>query len=136
MYPSPGHSFLIILQPGHAGFGIDFRKRRLCDFSIAIVSMEFIWWAPFKERIGSAGTFALAMRVRNRGGKCLPCLPHRSLRRTPGAQSNGSRLRLVTVDRPRGAALRGHRLRAFRIVSISDEHRSAAVSPAFLNRLT
>ena len=24
--------------------------------------MEFIWWAPFKDRIGSAGTFALAMR--------------------------------------------------------------------------
>src|SRR6266568_6183479 len=62
MYPSPGQSFLIILQPGHAGFGIDFRRRRLCDFSIAIVSMEFIWWAPFKDRIGSAGTFALAMR--------------------------------------------------------------------------
>src|SRR6266404_7661585 len=62
MYPSPGQSFLIILQPGHAGFGIDFRRRRLCDFSIAIVSMEFIWWAPFKDRIGSAGTFALVMR--------------------------------------------------------------------------
>ena len=62
MYPSPGQSFLIILQPGHAGFGIDFRRRRLCDFPIAIVSIEFIWWAPFKDRIGSAGTFALAMR--------------------------------------------------------------------------
>jgi hypothetical protein len=23
--------------------------------------MEFIWWAPFKDRIGSAGTFALAI---------------------------------------------------------------------------
>src|SRR6266851_5680207 len=97
MYPSPGQSFLIILQPGHAGFGIDFRRRRLCDFSIAIVSMEFIWWAPFKERIGSAGTFA---RV------------------------------AVAVSR-RDSLGKFHCLRAFRIVSISDEHRSATVSELF-----
>jgi hypothetical protein len=24
--------------------------------------MDFIWWAPFKDTIGSAGTFALATR--------------------------------------------------------------------------
>jgi hypothetical protein len=63
VYPSPGQSFLIILQPGHAGFRVDFfRKRRLCGFSIAIDFMEFIWWAPFKDTIGSAGTLALATR--------------------------------------------------------------------------
>jgi len=66
VYPSPGQSFLIIPQPGHAGFGVDFRrdfrKRRLCGFSITIFSMEFIWRAPFRDKIGSACTFALATR--------------------------------------------------------------------------
>jgi len=38
VYPSPGQSFLTIVQPGHAGFEVDIRKRKLCGFSIAIVS--------------------------------------------------------------------------------------------------
>jgi hypothetical protein len=61
VYPSPGQSFLTILQPGQAGFsGIDFRKRRLCGFSIAIVCIEFIWWTTFKDKIAFDRTYALA----------------------------------------------------------------------------
>jgi hypothetical protein len=60
VYPSPGHSFFFILQPGHAGAGIDFRKR-LPDFlEVLIVSIALIRRTAFKHSIVFAGMFALA----------------------------------------------------------------------------
>jgi hypothetical protein len=53
-----------MLQPGHAGLRVDFRKRGLCRFSTAIVFFAlFIWWPSFKDSIGSAGVIALAMQL-------------------------------------------------------------------------
>ena len=65
VYPSPGQSFLIIPQLGHAGFGIDFLKRRPCGFLILKVAFDFIWWTAFHKReIDSRGTFAWVTRTK------------------------------------------------------------------------
>jgi hypothetical protein len=49
---------LIILQPGHAGTGIEFTNESLSLISISI-SFLSIWWTAFhKIEIDSNGTFA------------------------------------------------------------------------------
>src|SRR5437867_13417712 len=63
VYPSPGHSFLTVLQPGHPGNGIEFTNEPLSSISVSIRFLS-IWWTAFhKIEIDSNGTFAWLVRA-------------------------------------------------------------------------
>ena len=58
MYPSPGHSLLIIPQPGHAGNGTEFSKTSISSVSICVIFGAVICWTALTNKIDSRGTFA------------------------------------------------------------------------------
>src|SRR5262249_38735034 len=48
--PSPGHSFLTILQPGHAGIGMTLTNESVSSISIRIDSCLISWTAFHKKK--------------------------------------------------------------------------------------
>jgi hypothetical protein len=58
VYPSPGHSFLTILQPGYAGNGMELTKESHSSISISIACCLISWTTFHKTEFDSKGIFA------------------------------------------------------------------------------